>query len=139
MCVFGASGEVFCLHLPSLARESLLLVNETPVRKNLRGLKESVACTPSSNLDCAIFLGVVRAIWLNPTNAIVGLPTKLPDMKMMTPANHMSIMLTPPLQICFKLCTQRSLSKSSNKGQFTACVVSVWCPRLNKQRKSRID
>ena len=23
------------------------------------------ACTPSSNLECAIFLGVVRAIWLN--------------------------------------------------------------------------
>ena len=66
-------------------------VRETPVRKKLHGLKESVALTHSSNLDCAIFLGVVRAMLLNPTNAVVGLATKLPKMKRMTPAIHISL------------------------------------------------
>ena len=50
------------------------------VKRNLHGVKESVAFTPSSDHDCAIFLGVVLAILLNPTNASVGLPTKLPEM-----------------------------------------------------------
>ena len=66
MCVCGCS--VFTPR--RLQRNRYLFVSETLVN-NLHGLKESVAFTPFSNLDCAIFLGVVRAILLNPTSAIV--------------------------------------------------------------------
>ena len=75
---------------PSLAKESLLPVSEI-CETILHDLKESVAFTLSSKLDCANFLGVVRAILLNPTNAIVGLPTKLSKMKKRTPANHITL------------------------------------------------
>ena len=76
-----------------------LLVSETPVRKKSTWLER--ACTPSGNLDC---------VWFVPFG---WMPTKLPKMKMMTPANQIPIMPTPLLEICFVFCIPRSLSKSS--------------------------
>ena len=66
-------------------------VREICEKKSRHGLKESVAITLSTNLGCAIFLGVVRAILLSTTNDIVGVPTKLPKMKKMTRATHIPL------------------------------------------------
>ena len=66
-------------------------VREICGEKKLQCLNQSVAFALSSNLDCAIFRGVVRVILLNPTNVIVGFSTKLPEMKKMTTAIHTSL------------------------------------------------
>ena len=61
------------------------------VRKNLHGLKESVAITFPTNVGGAILPGVVRVILLTPTTAILGVSIRLPKMTRMTPAIHMSL------------------------------------------------
>ena len=58
------------------------------VRKNLHGLKESVAITFHTS---AILPGVVRVILPTPTTAILGVSIRLPKMTRMTPAIHMSL------------------------------------------------
>ena len=90
---------------PSLARESLLPVSETPVRKNNRltgkeickvtwrfrksVLIRSIPAIPANLVVLAMH--VVLAILEVPTTANVGVPTKLPKMKKMTHAIHISL------------------------------------------------
>ena len=64
LCAFD---EVFCFHLPSRARHSLM----SAVKKQfLHGLNESVGITLPTHVGLAILLGLVRAILLTPTTLL---------------------------------------------------------------------
>ena len=56
---------VCAVFTPVVCKKIAIASKRNTSDKKLRCLSESVAFAPLSNLDCALFLGVVRAILLN--------------------------------------------------------------------------